>query len=160
MNSSQTKETQPKTDSRTSRRLGRMPQRDTSIEQIVRKHLFSMRMRFRTNNRDLPGSPDIANRRRRWVVFIHGCYWHHHKGCRRATIPTRNRSFWIEKFRANRRRDQQSLMQLCNLGYDCTVIWECEIKERPVVAKKKLLRLVQKIQQKEKGLGMIHGTPS
>ena len=133
--------TNMETDSRTSRRLATIPQRDTSIERHVRRELFAMGLRFRTSNGDLPGSPDVANRRHRWAIFVHGCYWHHHDGCKRATIPTRNRNFWIEKFKGNRDRDQRAVAQLQELGYSCIVIWECEIKDRPAVARKKLVDL-------------------
>lgn len=109
-------------------RMKRQRQRDTRPELIVRKVLHRLGMRYRTHNRELPGSPDIANRGRRWAVFVHGCYWHHHEGCPRATIPRNNRDFWIEKFEANRARDARKTAELERLGYEVIVVWECETK--------------------------------
>src|SRR5688500_542986 len=89
----------------TSKRLGRIRQADTAPEQTVRRALWALGLRFRRANRDLPGSPDIANRTAHWAVFVHGCFWHAHTGCSKATVPKRNRQFWLEKFAANRARD-------------------------------------------------------
>ena len=76
------------------------------------------------------GSPDVANRSQRWAVFVHGCYWHDHRGCRRATVPKRNTEFWLEKFAGNRRRDARALRQLRARGYRALVIWECEVERK------------------------------
>jgi DNA mismatch endonuclease (patch repair protein) len=78
------------------------------------------------NNRDLPGSPDIANRSKKWAVFVHGCFWHRHDGCPRTTMPRRNREFWAEKFRANIRRDRKVIERLEACGYLVLIVWECE----------------------------------
>jgi DNA mismatch endonuclease (patch repair protein) len=117
----------PKTDAATSQRLSRIRQHGTEPELVVRRVLTKMGVRYRTKNRDLPGSPDLANRRRRWAIFVHGCYWHHHESCRRATIPKNNRDFWIEKFMANRRRDEQAVLALQDRGFRVLVLWECQI---------------------------------
>lgn len=116
-------------DEATSRRLARFGHEESKPEKIVRRALHAAGLRFRIHNRDLPGSPDVANRRARWAVFVHGCYWHHHRGCPRATIPTRNRAFWLEKFRANRRRDARVVRQLEEAGYEVGVVWECEARD-------------------------------
>lgn len=118
-------------DEATSLRLGRVRQRDTKPEQAVRAILRALGLRYRTSNRDLPGAPDVANRTRRWAVFVHGCYWHHHRGCRRATVPKRNAEFWLEKFANNRRRDARALRGLRAMGYRTLVVWECEVEGRP-----------------------------
>lgn len=115
------------TDPTTSRRLGLVRQRDTRPETLVRKILHSKGVRFRVRNRDLPGSPDIANRRRKWAIFVHGCFWHRHHGCAKATIPKRNRAFWLAKFDANIARDRLALSRLAEVGYTTVVIWECEL---------------------------------
>ena len=125
-------------DPESSARLAKIPQRDTSIELVVRRYLHRQGLRFRLSNRDLPGSPDIANRTHRWAVFVHGCFWHHHQGCKRATIPKRNRGFWVEKFRVNRIRDQRAVRELEDRGFNCVVLWECEIREHPDVLERKL----------------------
>ena len=117
-------------DAKTSARLGRIPQRDTSVEVLVRKLLHADGIRYRIHNRDLPGSPDVANRSQRWAIFVHGCFWHHHEGCPRATIPKRNRKFWLKKFDANRNRDRTAVDQLRGLGFRCFVVWECQLRCR------------------------------
>ena len=114
-------------DRSTSLRLAKIPQRDTSIEMSVRRFFHSHGLRYRIDNRDLPGSPDIANRSQRWAVFVHGCYWHHHDGCSRATLPKRNRAFWMEKFAANKVRDARALAMLEKLRFSTFVVWECEV---------------------------------
>lgn len=116
-------------DAATSRRLARVRRRDTEPEIAVRKALHKSGFRYRVHNRDLPGSPDVANRSRGWAVFVHGCYWHHHRGCPRATVPKRNREFWLAKFAANRERDQRKTAELESLGYRVFTVWECEASD-------------------------------
>lgn len=106
-------------------------QRDTRPELAVRRMVRELGHRYRLGNRDLPGSPDLANRSRRWVIFVHGCYWHSHQGCPRATVPKRNREFWLAKFAANRERDQRNENRLRELGYTVIVVWECELRNEP-----------------------------
>lgn len=113
-------------DAATSVRMSRIRQRDTRPELVVRRWLHAHRVRYRVNNRDLPGSPDVANRRKRWAVFVHGCYWHRHPGCRRTTTPRRNREFWLKKFEANEVRDRSVQRELEKMGYRVFVVWECE----------------------------------
>lgn len=123
------------TDEATSTRLGRIRQRDTAPELAVRQMVSALGQRFRVSNRDLPGSPDLANRRKKWAIFVHGCYWHSHIGCERATVPKRNREFWEAKFAANRARDARVIQQLEALMYRTLVIWECESNESNIVPK-------------------------
>jgi len=99
---------------------------DTAPERIVRQVLAALGHRFRLANRDLPGSPDVANRSRKWAVFVHGCFWHQHPGCPRATVPKRNRAWWLEKFRDNRRRDDRKVEALEALGFRVLTVWECQ----------------------------------
>lgn len=113
-------------DEATSVRLGKVRQKDTAPEQLVRKALHAVGLRFRMTNRDLPGSPDIANRRARWAIFVHGCFWHSHGGCHRATVPKRNRAFWVAKFAGNRARDARVRRELRRLGFQTFVVWECQ----------------------------------
>lgn len=114
-------------DDATSARMGLVRQRGTSPELVVRAALSALGHRFRLTNRDLPGSPDIANRARRWAVFVHGCFWHRH-GCKATTTPGRNRAFWEAKFQRNIERDRRSIEALEASGYTVIVIWECETK--------------------------------
>lgn len=106
--------------------MRRVRQRDTPAEMAVRRALHSLGARFRVNVRGLPGSPDIANRSRKKAVFVHGCFWHRHPGCRRATTPRKNEDFWIAKFEANVDRDRRKASELRDLGYDVLTVWECE----------------------------------
>lgn len=114
-------------DEETSERMAGVRQKDTKPELIVRRILHGLGHRYRVRNRDLPGSPDIANRSRGWVVFVHGCYWHRH-GCKATTTPKRNREFWEAKFRRNVERDAERSAALRDAGYEVVVVWECETK--------------------------------
>src|SRR5207253_3285059 len=102
----------------------------TEPELLIRKVLRDLRVGYRTNNRLLPGTPDLANRAKKWAIFVHGCFWHHHKGCKRATVPRRNREFWVEKFRRNRERDARAMRALRRRGYFVVLIWECQTGDR------------------------------
>ncbi len=124
-------------DEETSRRLARIRQRDTDPELRVRKILTELGLHYRTHNRDLPGSPDIANRKHKWAVFVHGCFWHRHEGCPRATTPKRNRAFWLAKFAANRVRDRRAIRELGQRGFSVLVAWECESHDKVAIASRR-----------------------
>lgn len=89
--------------------------------------LRTLGVAYRLQNRDLPGSPDFANRKNRWAVFAHGCFWHAHPGCPRATIPKNNREFWADKLEKNRERDARVLAELETKGFRVLVVWACEL---------------------------------
>lgn len=122
-------------DSETSARLGRIRQKNTSAEQAVRQLVYALGSRYRISNRDLPGSPDLVNRGQKWAIFVHGCFWHAHHGCAKATVPKRNREFWLHKFAANRRRDAAAIEKLEALGYRTLVVWECELANPKALAR-------------------------
>ena len=111
-----------------SRRMATVRSRNTGPERSVRSMLHSYGMRFRLANRDLPGSPDLANRSKRWAVFVHGCFWHSHEGCPRATKPKTNRKYWLTKFRKNKARDLAAVRRLQRQGFRVLVVWECELR--------------------------------
>ena len=115
------------TDDKTSRRMSRMPKAETKPEQAVAGLLDRNRIDYARDNKDLPGNPDFADRGRRWAIFVNGCFWHHHAGCPRATVPKRNTQFWLDKFEANRQRDERAVVALEEGGFDVHVLWECEI---------------------------------
>lgn len=115
----------PKTDAATSARLSRVRRTDTKAERVVRSALVKAGLLARGRGRGLPGSPDIANRADKWAVFVNGCFWHGHQGCRRATIPKHNRGFWEAKFRSNRRRDLRVSSALRRAGWTVLTVWEC-----------------------------------
>ena len=125
-------------DDATSARMALVRQRGTRPELLVRTELVALGHRFRLANRDLPGSPDVANRARRWAVFVHGCFWHRH-GCKASTTPGRNREFWEAKFQRNIERDRRSLEALTAAGYTVVVIWECETRRDPERVRARLL---------------------
>ena len=114
-------------DRATSERMAGVRRHGTSPERVVRTILTELGHRYRVTNRGLPGSPDIANRSRRWAIFVHGCFWHRH-GCAATTTPKRNRAFWQAKFRRNVERDAARQEALRDLGYRVVVVWECETK--------------------------------
>jgi DNA mismatch endonuclease (patch repair protein) len=119
-----------------SRRMAAVPSRDTGPERVVRALVHSLGRRFRVRNRDLPGSPDIANRSARWAIFVHGCFWHHHVGCPRASRPKSNRHYWREKFQRNRRRDASALRSLSSQGFNVLVLWQCELESEQETVKR------------------------
>ncbi|WP_425491844.1 very short patch repair endonuclease [Luteimonas saliphila] len=119
-----------------SEHMGRVRRSGTAAELNVREALRALGIRFTVENGGLLGSPDIANRTRRFVIFVHGCYWHRHPGCARATIPSRNSEFWQAKFDANVRRDRRVARLLRRDGYKVITIWECKTRDPGVLARR------------------------
>lgn len=117
-----------------SRMMGRIRGKDTKPEMAVRRLAHRLGFRFRLHRRDLPGSPDLVFPGRKKVVFVHGCYWHRHPGCRMAYEPKSNVAFWTEKFAKNVARDEKALADLKNQGWDTLVIWECEVENLALIA--------------------------
>lgn len=117
-------------DSRTrSRNMAAIKSKNTLAELIVRRALHSLGYRYRVNVKGLPGSPDIVFAKKRRIVFVHGCFWHRHSGCKYATTPKSNRLRWCEKFRKNVLRDEQVHHELMDCGYKILVVWECELSD-------------------------------
>ena len=111
-----------------SRMMSGIRSRDTKPEIIVRKYLHAAGMRFRLSPARLPGKPDIVLAKYRTVVFVHGCFWHRHAGCKFATRPANNRQFWADKFGANVLRDRRVQRQLRKAGWNVIVVWECQTR--------------------------------
>lgn len=111
-----------------SRMMSRIRGRGTDPEMAVRRYLHAAGLRYRTNCRGLPGTPDITLRRFRTVVFVHGCFWHRHNGCRFATTPATRGEFWQDKFVGNVRRDRRTANELRSMGWQVLVVWECQVK--------------------------------
>jgi len=103
--------------------------KNTTPEVRVRKALHSMGYRFRLHRNDLPGSPDIVLPKYSWCIFVHGCFWHQHPGCKRATFPETRKEFWEQKFKKNKERDEFVVDELKKLGWRPIIIWECETKK-------------------------------
>ena len=124
------------TDDRTSKRMSAISPKGTKPEKIVRQILTRLGYRYRLHRHDLPGRPDIVFLGRRKVIFVHGCYWHRHSGCYRATMPARNVELWQEKFDRTVERDQNNFQTLQDEGWQLLVIWECEIPEQECIAQR------------------------
>jgi DNA mismatch endonuclease (patch repair protein) len=132
------------TPERRSWNMSRVRGKDTKPELLVRSMLHRMGYRFTVNgpkNRRLPGKPDIVLPRHNAVIFVHGCYWHRHKGCRLATMPSTNTAFWTEKFRRNVQRDGINQRALKRLGWNISVVWTCHLRN-PERIKSKLERFL------------------
>jgi DNA mismatch endonuclease (patch repair protein) len=117
-----------RTDATTSARMGRIRQSGTAPEMTIRRAVATLGLRYTVKNRDLPGSPDLANRSRRWAIFVHGCYWHRHEGCHKATTPGTNTEFWRNKFSRNVARDAAARSELKRRGYRVLTFWQCELR--------------------------------
>lgn len=128
--------------------MSRIRSKDTKPEEIVRKYLFSKGLRFRKNDRRYPGHPDVVLPKYKTVVFVNGCFWHRHEGCRYASIPATNREYWNQKFERNVERDAREQKELRELGWRVIVVWECELKK--AVREETLERLYHEITDSEK----------
>lgn len=108
--------------------MSRIKGKDTGIEVAVRKELFRRGYRYRKNDKRYPGHPDIVLPKYKTVIFVNGCYWHRHEGCKLATTPKTNTEFWQDKFDRNVANDKKHKEQLEKMGWNVIVLWECEIK--------------------------------
>lgn len=111
-----------------SKNMAAVKGKNTTPEIRVRKMLHKMGYRFRLHRKDLPGKPDIVLPRYRLCIFVNGCFWHQHPGCKRATIPELNREFWVKKFQGTLERDMCAKNELIAQGWRVCIIWECETK--------------------------------
>ncbi|WP_260987640.1 very short patch repair endonuclease [Roseomonas gilardii] len=118
--------------------MSRVAQKNTKPEMIVRRIAHALGFRFRLHRRDLPGTPDIVFPRLRKAVFVHGCFWHRHPGCRLASTPKSRPEFWEPKFLANVERDGRKAEQLHASGWDVEIVWECETRDPDRLAKRLL----------------------
>lgn len=109
--------------------MSRIKGKNTSPELRVRSILHGMGYRFRLHRKDLPGCPDIVLPKLQKVIFVHGCFWHRHRGCKYATTPSTNVDFWLRKFDVNVERDKEVQKRLKQLGWTVLVIWECDLKD-------------------------------
>lgn len=109
--------------------MRRVHSTDTAPERKVRSLLHRLGYRFRIQRSDLPGKPDIVLPKRRAVVFVHGCFWHRHQGCPRATTPASRQEYWLPKFGRTVDRDRRNQEALRKSGWNIVVVWECETKD-------------------------------
>lgn len=127
-----------------SRIMRAVGQKHTAPEMTVRRVLHKLGYRFRVQRRELPGSPDIVLPKYKTVIFVHGCFWHRHPGCRKATTPKTRAEFWAEKFERNVARDQLKETILREMGWHVIIIWECETKSAETLAIKLVAALPPK----------------
>ncbi|RKI85021.1 DNA mismatch endonuclease Vsr [bacterium 0.1xD8-71] len=111
------------------RNMSQIRSKDTKPEVWIRKQLFAEGYRYRKNTGRIPGHPDIWLRKYNTAIFVHGCFWHRHEGCKYASIPKTHMEFWIEKFRKNVERDNRIMEELKALGVKELIVWECTVKQ-------------------------------
>lgn len=109
--------------------MGRIRSKNTKLEVLVRSALFRAGFRFRKNDKRYPGTPDIVLPRYKTVIFVNGCFWHHHEGCRLGYVPKTRTDFWMKKFRQNQVNDKLNRDKLEEMGWHVITIWECELKK-------------------------------
>ena len=114
--------------------MAKVGSKDTTPEMVVRRMLHAMGYRFRLHRRDLPGTPDIVLPRLGKAVFVHGCYWHGHSGCRLGRLPKSRLEYWGPKIAANRERDARKAAALRRAGWSVATVWECETRRRERLA--------------------------
>jgi DNA mismatch endonuclease (patch repair protein) len=118
--------------------------KNTRPEILVRSFLWRRGFRFRVNYSKLPGHPDVVLPKYRVCIFINGCFWHGHEGCKNFRLPKKNVEFWKDKIERNRQRDAKNIENLQNLGWHCITIWECELKPKAREATLTKLELILK----------------
>ena len=124
--------------------MSRVRGKNTKPELIARSLLHQLGYRFTVNgpkNKRLPGKPDIVLPKYKTVIFVHGCFWHRHRNCKHATTPKSNQEYWNSKFKRNVERDRANQKALKELGWQCIVIWECELKD----VEKTIAKIVAKL---------------
>ena len=118
-----------------SERMGRVRNKDTKPELFVRRLVHAMGYRYRLHSGELPGHPDMVFKSRRKVIFVHGCFWHRHGEvcpeveCPLTRLPKSRLDFWVPKFEKNKLRDREKQAKLREMGWDCLVVWECQLRD-------------------------------
>ena len=134
-----------------SRIMSHVRSRDTKPEKRLRSLLHHMGFRFRLYRRDLPGTPDIVLPKYRTAIFVHGCFWHQHPGCKRAAIPKSNTAFWQKKLERNQVRDAMIQRELTLMGWNVITVWECELKTgNEETLKRKLVSQISPVPRSER----------
>lgn len=108
--------------------MSKIRSKDTKPELALRKALFARGFRYRVNDAKLPGKPDIVLPKYKTAIFLHGCFWHKHEGCKYAYTPKTNTKFWVDKITSNAERDKENAEKLTILGWNVLAVWECEIR--------------------------------
>ena len=109
--------------------MSKVRNKDTRPEMIVRRLVHGLGFRYRLHCSDLPGKPDLVFSKKRKIIFVHGCFWHRHEGCKLARMPKTRIDFWQRKLTNNKERDKENVQKLQAAGWDVLVVWECETKD-------------------------------
>ena len=112
--------------------MSRIGSKNTKPELAVRKMLHNSGIRYRLHVKDLPGKPDLSNKSKGFAIFVNGCFWHQHEGCKRANIPKSNKDYWVPKLERNVNRQKDNIQSLHDMGMKAHIIWECEVKNMKV----------------------------
>lgn len=123
--------------------MSKITGKETKLEILVRKYLFAQGFRFRKNVKELPGKPDIVLPKYKTVIFVHGCFWHGHKGCHKSALPSTNTKFWKEKISKTVERDKVKATELEKAGWNVLTVWQCELQ--PKVREQNLNRIKNQI---------------
>ena len=125
---------EPAVDATRRRIMQSVRSKDTGPERRVRSLLSRMGYRFRLHRASLPGKPDIVLASRKKIIFVHGCFWHQHRRCPKATVPKSRQAYWVPKLNRNSQRDRNSIKALRALGWQTLVIWQCQLTDEAAVA--------------------------
>lgn len=119
-----------------SERMALVKSKNTGPEKIVRRLIDSMKFKYHLHGTELSGRPDFVFSRRRKAIFVHGCFWHRHGGCKLARIPKSRIRFWTEKLEGNKRRDAINLARIRRLGWSSLVVWECQLAKPELLSRR------------------------
>ena len=121
--------------------MSRIKSKDTKPEMLVRRYLHGNRLRYRLHDKSLPGKPDIVLPKYKTIIFIHGCFWHHHSSCKLGKIPSQNEKYWMKKINSNVQRDILHGQKLMQLDWNVITVWECELHNKKLAETLKNLLL-------------------
>lgn len=124
--------------------MSKISGKETKPEILVRKFLFAQGFRYRKNDKRLAGKPDIVLRKHKTAIFVHGCFWHGHQGCKKSALPQTNSEFWKNKIQGNVERDKLNQKKLKKDDWKIITVWQCQIKNRELF-EKTMKRTIQKI---------------
>lgn len=133
------------TKERRSYNMSRIRSKDTKPELLVRKFLFSRGVRYKLHDKKLPGKPDLVFPKYKTVVFVHGCFWHGHEGCKYYVVPKTKTDWWQSKIGSNKKKDNENIDKLQQDGWKVIILWECELK--PNVRETTLQKLLKEFKQ-------------
>ncbi|WP_420796326.1 very short patch repair endonuclease [Brevibacillus thermoruber] len=122
--------------------MARIKGKNTKPEQLLRKELFRLGLRYRINVKSLPGKPDIVFPKYKTAVFVNGCFWHGHSDCKYFVLPKTRREWWLRKINETKRRDERNIHELESKGWNVIIIWECEIRNNPKGKARQLYQII------------------